>query len=141
MKNYYSKKTYIKKYILKELILAYRFFLIGLLATITHMFFVWWFITKVPLNVYCANFYAFLIAFFFSFIGHYYWTFKERPQFISAFVKMLTVSISTFFLNTIVLTFFIEFFLLLEVTAALVAASIVPLLSFVGMRLWIFKKN
>ncbi len=127
-------------YILKELVLAYRFFLIGLLATITHMFFVWWFITKVLLNVYYANFYAFLVAFFVSFLGHYYWTFKERPQFISAFAKMLTVSVSTFLLNIIVLTFFIEYFLFLEVNAALAAALIIPLLSFVGMRLWIFKK-
>jgi putative flippase GtrA len=128
-------------YILKDLVLAYRFFLIGLLATITHMFFVWWFITKVLLNVYYANFYAFLVAFFVSFLGHYYWTFKERPKIIFALLKMLVVSISAFFLNIIALTFFIEYFLFLEVNAALAAASIVPLLSFVGMRLWIFKKN
>jgi hypothetical protein len=53
---------------------------------------------------------------------------------------MLVVSISTFFLNTLALTFFIEFFSFLDLNAALAAASIAPLLSFIGMRLWVFKK-
>jgi putative flippase GtrA len=104
------------------------------------MFFIWLLINKALLNVYYANFYSFLIAFLVSFIGHFYWTFKERPQFVLAFLKMLVVSISTFFLNTLALTFFIEFFSFLDLNAALAAASIAPLLSFIGMRLWVFKK-
>ena len=140
MINIPSKEKNVKKCIFKELILAYRFFLVGLAATFTHMFFIWLLINKALLNVYYANFYSFLIAFLVSFIGHFYWTFKERPQFVLAFLKMLVVSISTFFLNTLALTFFIEFFSFLDLNAALAAASIAPLLSFIGMRLWVFKK-
>lgn len=125
----------------KELFLACRFIMVGLIATATHMFFVWWLILNVALNVYCANFYAFLIAFLVSFLGHYYWTFKGKSQFISALLKMLVVSVSVFFLNIIALTFFIKFFLFLEINAAIAAALIVPLLSFFGMRLWVFNKN
>lgn len=125
----------------KELFLACRFIMVGLIATVTHMFFVSWLILNVALNVYYANFYAFLIAFLVSFLGHYYWTFKGKSQFISALLKMLVVSVSVFFLNIIFLTFFIKFFLFLEINAALAAALIVPLLSFFGMRLWVFNKN
>jgi len=132
---------YAKKYVFRELILAYRFFLVGLIATATHMFLIWRLISKGELNVYFANFYAFLIAFLISFSGHYYWTFKIRPKFISTLVKMLSVSISVYFLNTIILTFLVNFFLLPELSAALTAAFICPLLSFFALRLCVFNKN
>ncbi len=141
MKNIFSKTANIKKHMFKELFLAYRFIMVGLIATLIHMFLVWWLILNTTLNVYCANFFAFLIAFLVSFTGHYYWTFKRRSQFISALLKMLVVSVSAFFLNIIALTVFIKFFLLHEVTAALASVLIIPILSFFGMRLWIFNKT
>ncbi len=141
MFNIYSKIFYNKKYIFKEIFLAYRFIMVGLIATITHIFFVLWLFINSPLNVYVANICAFFIAFLVSFLGHYFWTFNGKAKFISALYKMLVVSFSAFFLNMIMLTFFIKFFLFHQETAALAAALIVPLLSFFGMRLWIFSKN
>lgn len=141
MNNISSKTFHNSKHKYNELFLAYRFFVVGLIATATHMFFVWWLFKNLTLNVYEANIYAFLIAFLVSFMGHYYWTFKGRSKFIFALVKMLVISVSAFFLNMITLTFFIKFFLFHEATSAIVAALILPLLSFFGMRLWAFNKH
>jgi len=75
------------KQISKELLTLARFGLVGVGATATHMLVAAALITHLKLNPFVANSAAFIVAFFISFLGHYFWSFQSKPLFLPLYLK------------------------------------------------------
>jgi putative flippase GtrA len=125
---------------LVELFTIGRFAIIGVLATIVHIAIVWVLISHAGLFPIVANLLAFLVAFILSFSGHYYWTFYSRSDRMQALRRFFVISGSAFVLNNIVLTGLLSIEIITAVMAAIYAAFLIPVFTFILSRLWVFKQ-
>lgn len=123
------------------MLLAGRFALVGIIATLVHMFAVWTLIEKVSISPLFANLSAFLTAFCVSFAGHYLWTFGAPGSPIRALRRLFFISSSAFIVNSLVLVVLLDAGLLSPSLAAVVAAGIVPVITFFASRFWGFRKD
>ena len=122
------------------MITACRFFLVGGMATIIHMLVVSILIYKTSLPVLAANLIAFMIAFGISFSGNYYWTFSKACRPKRAIRRFLLIATSAFAANSILLSALLNAGLLSPISSALIAALIIPSITFLGSRLWAFSE-
>lgn len=78
--NKYFNKFY-KYCSLQEIFTLIRFGIVGIIATLVHIFSAWILLDNLQINnAIIVNTIAFLIAFIFSFLGHYFWTFKATEN-------------------------------------------------------------
>lgn len=128
-----------------------RFILVGISAAFTH------FISLILLvNVFqypplWANFFAFIIAFIISFLGHFFITFanwshtskSHTPKYSSFFHKLskwLISSIATFSLNQLLFTLSLALFGNSHyIVIWLIITAVVTTISFILGKLWAFK--
>jgi putative flippase GtrA len=126
----------------KEFFLASRFALVGIIATLVHMSVVGALIeltlVSSPL---LANLAAFLTAFVVSFTGHYHWTFQGPGNPRRAMKRMFVISSSAFAVNTVLLASLLKAGWMSASVSAIVAAAIVPAISFLASRFWGFKPS
>lgn len=111
----------------------FRFLLVGLIATAVHLFVanvILWFFDTSP---YLANMIAFLLAFFFSFYGHRYLTFKVD----GVMWKFFLVAISGFLINNFILSILL-FFGLRDMVSLTIATLSVPVITYLASSLWAF---
>jgi putative flippase GtrA len=123
----------------RELLYTARFAVVGAAATMLHLAVVWLLIKHTVLPPLSANFLAFISAFGVSFTGNYYWTFRRPGSPTVAIQRFFLVSISAFALNTLALVELIATNLLTPSTAAVLAAFVIPAVTFLSSRLWAFK--
>lgn len=124
----------------KELFLAWRFALVGIVATLVHMLMVW---ALIELNLFpplIANLIAFLTAFIMSFTGHYHWTFQRPGNPRRALKRLFLISSFGFAVNMLLLASLIKTGWVSDSLAAILAASVVPAIGFLASRFWGFKK-
>lgn len=124
----------------REAFLAGRFALVGLAATLLHMSVVWTLIDRGSMLPLLANLLAFLTAFCVSFVGHYFWTFGPTGDPARAMRRLFVIAGSAFLVNTIVLAGLLEAAWVVPEVAAVVAAAVVPLISYLASRLWGFRR-
>lgn len=127
--------------ILTELFLAGRFALVGLFATAIHVLIVWRLLSDSVLPPLMANALAFCGAFGFSFAGNYLWTFGAPGSPRSAMLRFLTISLSAFCLNSLLLTYILHLGILDPKWSAIGSAIVIPAITFLASRLWVFKHH
>lgn len=126
-----SEKTF------HEFFMIARFGMVGLIATVVHLFAASFFFMVLGLNELLSNLMAFFIAFPVSFLGHKYFTFRVS----GSSTKFFAVSASAFFLNNLLLIAFIEFTSLKGVYAIGFALILMPLIVFLFSRYWVFQND
>lgn len=124
----------------REVFLAGRFAMVGLVATFVHMLMVWMLIDRALAPPLLANLLAFLTAFSVSFLGHYFWTFGPTGDPGRAVRRLFVISASAFLLNTVVLAGLLEAAWAAPELSAVVAATVVPLVSYLASRFWGFRR-
>jgi putative flippase GtrA len=133
-----QNNTKLPSRILAELLLAARFLLVGILATTIHIASVWILLSDTALPALMANTIAFVCSFGFSFLGNYFWTFGSPGSPGRAMRRFLTIAITAFFINTVLLGTILEFDWFNPILAAIGSAAIIPIITFFASRLWGF---
>ncbi|WP_090936053.1 GtrA family protein [Azotobacter beijerinckii] len=125
----------------REAFLVGRFAVVGIAATLAHMLIAWILTELMRLPPLLANLMAFLTAFAVSFTGHYYWTFRRVGSLQRAIKRLFLISLSAFFVNTLLLATLIEGGWMSDSSAVVLAAGVVPAISFLASRFWGFKTS
>ena len=125
---------------LHEALTALRFGIVGILATLVHYGTLTSLLSYAGMGPVPSNFIAYGLAVVVSFVGHHYWTYRARGPVIVSFVKFLSASFAAFLVSTLLLV------ALLHVQtpkpiAAFLAVAIVPVITFVAFRLWVFRQR
>lgn len=123
----------------KEASIGARFALVGIAATLVHIAVVFGILTFIQISPIVANFCAFIVAFIVSFSGNYIWTFKAPGQAQRAMQRYFVVSGCACLANSGLLLCILQVTSLEPQLAALIAACIIPALTFLGSRFWSFK--
>ena len=128
------------KQISKELLTLARFGLVGVGATATHMLVAAALITHLKLNPFVANSAAFIVAFFISFLGHYFWSFQSKAQSANqALKKFFLIAAGGFGFNTLVLAALLKSGITTPLSSTMIAIGVVPVITFIASRFWAFK--
>lgn len=127
------------KKIIGEIITFVRFFIVGAAATLIHISVATLSISQFDLPVFRANLLAFLVAFMFAFSGHFIWTFRSQSHLARSLFRYFTISISAFALNNLVLLTLVNTGVLSDIVSVILAAAVIPLISFTASRLWGFR--
>jgi putative flippase GtrA len=124
-----------------ELLTALRFGIVGLAATGLHLMVVTLLLLTTSLSVLLANTLAFLTAFSCSFIGNYVWTFAKPGQPKRALARFFIIAFGAYAINMLLLNWLSQQHWITDIHAALSAAMIVPVITFLGSRLWGFQPS
>ena len=116
-----------------------RFFLVGIVATLIHMIVAAILIASFSVPVFLSNLIAFLVAFLFAFSGHYIWTFRKKANLYRSLIRYFTISGTAFATNNLVLLGLVKSGRLSDMVSVILAALIIPLISYTASRLWGFK--
>ncbi|UQZ91421.1 GtrA family protein (plasmid) [Deltaproteobacteria bacterium Smac51] len=127
------------KRILNEAIIASRFSLVGITATMVHMLVVFFLLSNTLLPALSANAIAFCSAFGISFTGNYIWTFQSPGNPKKAMRRFLLISVSAFIVNTLILTAILNSGRLSPLVSTIISASAVPVITFIFSRFWGFR--
>jgi putative flippase GtrA len=123
----------------EELLIVSRFSLIGVAAAGIHIGIVWILILESNINVFIANFVAFLVAFGFSFIGQYFWTFRSTSDLRRTLIRFFLVALGAFLTNNLILVALLNVELLSDLLAAVFAVFVIPLITYLAGRFWAFR--
>lgn len=122
----------------REIITAGRFGLFGLISTVVHIAIVWLLLTLANITPLLANTLAFLTAFCISFTGNYLWTFRSPGNPRRAAFRFFVIAFGAFIINTLILSFLIQGNWFSVGFSAVLAASTVPVPSYLLSRFWGF---
>lgn len=115
-----------------------RFGIVGILATILHLLAAYLANQIFELPPQLANFIGFLVAFFFSFIGHLRFTFSASGATSFYFPRFIGLSCMTLLLSSLIV-YVTDEHLNWPFLASIVAVGFaVPLISFVVSKYWVF---
>ncbi|WP_328986168.1 GtrA family protein [Thiorhodovibrio winogradskyi] len=124
--------------LLRELATAVRFGLVGLVATATHLVSVYLLVSSLQLPPQLANLLAFVLAFGVSLVGHQHWTFAARADPRQARRRFFLVAVAAYAANSLLLGVLLRMADVAPALSAVLAASCVPLFSYLASRLWAF---
>jgi len=130
-----------RQFVWKEILYASRFGLVGIMATLIHMTVVWFLVSFYPLPVLASNLIAFLVAFSVSFSGNYYWTFRANCSLKKALTRLFLISGSAFLVNSFLLSWLLDRGFFSPTVSAITAVGIIPVITFVSSRLWVFRND
>lgn len=130
----------------QEIFTLIRFGIVGIIATLVHIFSAWILLDNLKIhNAIIANTFAFLIAFIFSFLGHYFWTFKENESNTNikkAIAKFFIIAVTGFLINTCSLSILLYFNIVVnEKFSIIIALIFVPIFTYILSKFWGFKSN
>ena len=123
----------------KEVLTMSRFTLVGIVATCVHISIVWVLIEQFSIETLLANLAAFLTAFIVSFTGQHLWTFRSNRSWWSSLARFFPVSLFGFVLNNVVLISLLDLGLMSDSHAAILSACIIPVVTYLAGRFWVFK--
>ena len=86
-----------------------------------------------------ANFVAFFCAFGVSFLGQHLWTFRARSDRRRALRRFFVVSGVAFLANNVALVSLLKAGLLSPIWAVILAACVIPAVTYTSSRLWVFR--
>ncbi|MFV3413762.1 GtrA family protein [Pseudomonas nitroreducens] len=130
-----------RRRLLRELLIAARFGVVGICATALHIGVVWSLITHTAMPALLANLIAFLCAFGLSFTGNYIWTFSTPGSPGQAMRRFFLISLSAFLINSTLLAAILASGWLSPRLAAVASAAVVPGITFLASRLWGFQRR
>ncbi len=123
---------------IRELLTASRFFVVGVLATVTHALIA---VSLTEMNLMqplAANCIAFFIAFIVSFSGHHFWSFPGTQDWNKSLIRFFTLSFSGFVANTWLLSSLLQWAALPTAVSIVLAIGIIPIVTYLGARFWAF---
>jgi putative flippase GtrA len=132
-----------------QLALQYlRFGAVGLVATLTHALLFVLLMETARIPALAANLAAFSMAVVVSFLGHFYWTFRETGgygsslfQQTNALLKFATVAVIGFSINSVAIFITVDVLLLSYYYAVVIMVGIVPPMVFVISKHWAFAEQ
>ncbi|MFS2122447.1 GtrA family protein [Pseudomonas sp. Pseusp97] len=130
----------LQRRLLRELLIAARFGVVGLGATALHISVVWSLITYTAIPALLANLIAFLCAFGVSFGGNYIWTFSAPGSPGKAIRRFFLISLIAFLINSTLLATLLASGWLSPRLSAVVSAAVVPGITFLASRVWGFRR-
>lgn len=136
--DYFSEEGSVRSRLWRELVVAARFGLVGIIATGVHILVVWLLVLQTTLPTLLANMLAFLSAFGISFSGNYIWTFGMPGQPCKAMRRFLLISVIAFALNSLLLAGLLHAEWLEPTASAIVSIAVIPPITFCASRLWGF---
>lgn len=122
----------------REALIAARFGFVGIIATAVHIMTVWILLEETAIAPVTANTLAFLMAFAISFAGNYLWTFRSPGNPRRAVFRFFVIAACTFAVNTLLLSILVHQGWFSSVVSAICSAAVVPVISFIASRLWVF---
>ena len=125
----------------RELVIAARFGLVGIVATAVHIAVVWLLLRETGIAPILANTLAFSVAFGISFAGNYLWTFRSPGNPRRAMFRLFVIAATAFAANTLILTLLLDKGWFLPAVSAVFSASVVPVISFLASRFWGFARH
>lgn len=128
----------------QEAVMAFRFAVVGLAATLTHSAVALALHSTGLLPALAANVAGFLTAFSVSFTGHHFWSFAalcDPGRTASRMRRFFLLALAGFLINSGTLLGWLRLTNWPEDVGILVSIAIVPLLSFLGARFWAFKAH
>jgi len=111
---------------------------VGLLAALIHVTIITDLLNHQGMAVLVANSVAFMVAVVVSYIGHYRWTFGVDGDHRLMFPRFIIIAIAGFALNQVIMYFFVMLYHIDYRIALAVVLTVVPTLSFVVNKLWVF---
>ena len=122
---------------------AFRFTVVGGAATVTHVTIFVALTAIAHASALLANALAWAIAFIASFLGHYYWTFRNgylRNAHTKSvtIIRFLAIALLGLALNSLVVLLVVELAKLPSGIAAFFMATVVPTILFLFNRFWVF---
>ena len=124
---------------LVELLMLGRFFIIGIAATLLHISVALGAIRIFEWPVFPANLVAFLAGFTLAFIGHYHYTFRAAADYRRALRRYFIISGTAFAVNNMLLLTLVKSGALGDIVSVILAAAVIPLISYAASRLWGFR--
>ena len=128
-----------KEHLMHELGIISRFGFVGIFSTTIHLLTVYLILFFTKQSPYIANTIAFMLGFAVSFVGNYYWTFKVSGNLRQSIQRFVIISFSAFCLSTLILTAMLAKQWFTPAVSGALAALIIPVLNFIGSRLWAFE--
>lgn len=113
----------------------------GFFATLAYYVLGLFFVNLLKLPLLVGNTLAFLLSFVVSYIGQAHWTFKTNRSIGETLPKFAMAQIFGFFLNSFIIDTLCRRFTIPYPLAMLVAIGIVPLVTFLLCKFWIFRKK
>ena len=135
------EKSFMRKRLWREMVIAARFGLVGMVSTTIHILVVWLLLVSTVFSPIVANTFAFLTAFGVSFVGNYRWTFGSPGNVGRAIKRFLLISVSAFLMNTLLLAILLRGEWFSPIVAAIFSAAVVPFMTFVTSRFWGFQSQ
>ena len=117
-----------------------RFILVGVGATLVHYLVGRYLSTLGEWSVVKANVIGFIVAFIFSFCGHYYFTFRKSNHFSQALIRFFIIALSGFAANNVVLLTCLKMGVS-DQWAFLFAVGVMPIASYIFSYFWAFKAH
>jgi putative flippase GtrA len=127
-----------KRHLLSQL---FRFGLVGGAATLVNSVVFILLVDKLKLAPLLGNFLAFVVAFFVSYFGHSWWTFKHKQHSHEKLMKFLVTSLVSLGLNSLFVWTFMHLLHQSAYIATLPMIFITPLLTFAISKYWVFKHH
>ena len=131
--------TFLKRQLSRELIVQlFIFGVVGVTATLTHYFVALGTHEGLGVDLYIANLFGYVSAVLVSYFGHGKLTFKQELSW-KVFMRFALVSVLIFLLSEVILYCLGTFAKLPHRVSLGVVVCIIPLISFVLSKLWVFK--
>lgn len=127
----------------KELLRMLRFGAVGLLAATVHYWVVIGLVELLQIAPLKANFGGFVVAFWFSYIGHRHWTFADHRAASggSSFIRFLATALLGFFLNQFLFYLLLQHVRLPYFISLAIVVIMVAVMTYVLSRLWAFRTH
>jgi putative flippase GtrA len=118
-----------------------RFVVIGTLAAMVNLSIVISLVEANVLSPLLANIFGFAVAFQVSYFGHRYWTFNRTYNTHKIAVpRLLLISGSSFIANEGIFYLFLNLFQLPYIFALFSTLTVLPIISFILNKLWVFQE-
>jgi len=124
--------------LLREVWTLVRFSLVGGGATLLHFWVASLLVVAWEASPFLANAAGFATAFLFSFVGQHFFAFRSRRRVTATILRFTLVALTAFLASNLVLAGLVQWQALPPLAATLLAACVIPAVSFVLYRWWVF---
>lgn len=91
------------------------------------------------INPYVSNLLAFSVAFLFSFLGHYYWSFQSSLRRSVALTRFIVTALTGFLSSNIILMGLLQTNVFPKTISSAIAVMFIPAITYLLGRYWAFR--